>query len=101
VVTSQLTDVGLPEASSARVAGKLGVGLETDFTGKRRHNFTLVPSGAREEGTSELSLNEELCVKSERSRVEWSSWDRWVDVVSCGNRVPLEIVRNASQILWL
>ena len=77
----------MPFASSARVTSEGVVGLKTDFTVKRRLDFTLVSTRAGEDGSTKLSLNEELSIKFTRSGVEWSSRDGWVNQVGSSDGV--------------
>ena len=80
-----LTDEGLPLASSASVASKLGVGLKTDLTPERGLDLTLVSGGSGEERTAELGLDEKLGVEQTRGRVEGSAWDGRVENVDRPN----------------
>ena len=84
-----LTDEGLPLASSARVAGELGVGLKTELTAEWGLDLTLVAARAGEQRAAELSLDEELSVECERRAVERSSGDRRVDEIGGGDRVTV------------
>ena len=86
-VTEILTDEGLPLASSASVASKLGVGLKTDLTPERGLDLTLVSGGSGEERTAELGLDEKLGVEEVGSGVEGSPGDRLVDMVGSSDRV--------------
>ena len=82
-----LTDVLLPEACRALVAGKLGVGLETQLAVERRLDLALVSTRAGEERAAELGLDEELGVERRGRRVERKARLRRVDVVRAGNRM--------------
>ena len=63
------------------------VRLETELALERGLCNTLNTALSNESGTLELSLDEELAVHDEGSRIERSVRDRGVDVVLCGNRV--------------
>lgn len=63
-------DKRLPEARGTRVTGEVGVGEETHFTDevtctlrKRRVDFSYIPWSSRNTSSTELSLEEELCVE--------------------------------------
>lgn len=72
------------------------VGLETHLALERGLNFTLVAARAGETRAAELGFNEELCVERERRRVERSSWDGWVDEVSCSNSMPSQTLSSGT-----
>jgi hypothetical protein len=100
--------VRLPEACRARVlcrglsahlkvsvpkdnthTSQLRVTLQADLAGQRRLDLALVCAISWEERAAQLRLDEELCVKERRRRVERCAGDRWVNVVRRGNRVPI------------
>ena len=85
-----LTDERLPLASSARVAGELRVGLETELAGERGLNLTLVPGRSGEAGAAKLGLDEELTIEELGGRVEGRAGDARVDVVSRSDGVSEE-----------
>ena len=78
----------LPLASSARVTSELRVGLETKLAVERGLDLTLVAAGSGEERTTKLGFNEELGVKELGGRVEGSTRDGLIDVVSRSDGVP-------------
>ena len=71
----------LPLASSARVAGKLAVGLEAQLAVERGLDLALVAARAWEYSAAELSLDKELSVEEPRGGIEGRSGDGRVDVV--------------------
>ena len=78
----------MPLASSASVASELRVRLETNLSAKRGLDLTLVAGGSGEQRAAELSLDEELGVKELGGRVEGSTRDGLIDVVSRSDGVP-------------
>ena len=57
------------------------VGLEADLAAEGRLDLALVPAGSREEGATELDLDEYLGVERAEGRVEGCARDTGVDVV--------------------
>ena len=80
----------LPLASSARVAGKLAVGLEAQLAVERGLDLALVAARAWEYSAAELSLDKELSVEEPRGGIEGRSGDGRVDKVGGSDCVRTE-----------
>ena len=78
--------------------------LEAELALERRLHRALDTTLAGEQGTTKLSVDEELAVEDRRGRVEGRARDCWVDVVLSSDRVcnqepdDLELIEATSVV---